>query len=127
MEAKFATNDHRRWLFDGLVAVAEALRKAGCRSMYIGGSFVTGKATPGDFDGCWDPTNVQRALLDGVFLDFENERAAQKWTYRGEMFISTTPSGQGGTYFDFLQVEKSTGEAVGLVGIRLRAETRFGT
>jgi hypothetical protein len=113
-------------LFEGLEAVAGALRKAGCRTMYVGGSFVSGKEKPDDFDGCWDPTNVQRALLDPVFLDFENERAAQKWAYRGEMFISTMGTGRGGTYFEFLQVQKEVGDAVGIIGIKLRAETRFG-
>ena len=86
---------------------------------------MNGKPRPEDFDGCWDPTNVQPALLDPVLLNFEDDRAAQKWAYRGEMFISTMPSGGGGTYFQFLQVEKDTGEAVGLVGIRLKAEIGF--
>jgi hypothetical protein len=122
LEARFAHNDRRRWLFEGFLNAAGALRRAGCRTMYLGGSFVTAKAEPGDFDGCWDPTNVQAALLDPVFLDFDNERAAQKWAYRGELFISSMTTGSR-SYFDFLQFEKETDAAVGIVGIRLRAET----
>lgn len=87
---------------------------------------MSGKERPDDFDGCWDPARVQGALLDPVFGDFDNERAAQKWAYRGEMFPSTMGTGRGSTYFEFLQVQKDTGAEVGIVGIRLRAETRFG-
>jgi len=125
IEGRFTSTDHRRWLFEGLVEAANALRRAGCRTLYLGGSFVTGKERPGDYDGCWDPSHVQAALLDRVFLDFENDRAAQKWAYRGEMFISTMSSGQMGTFFEFLQVERDSGEAVGIIGIRLRSDVRL--
>lgn len=123
IERVFATTEHRRWLFEGIRAVAAALKRAGCRTMYLGGSFVSGKEHPGDFDGCWDATHVQRALLDAVLLDFENERANQKWTYRGEMFIASMSAGAGGTYLQFLQTEKDMGAPVGVVEVYLRAET----
>ena len=84
---------------------------------------MTSKSVPDDFDGCWEAVHVQGLLLDPVLLDFANERAAQKWAYRGEMFIASHPAGGGRTYFEFLQQEEETGQAIGLVGIRLRAET----
>jgi hypothetical protein len=34
------------------------LRDAGCKRVYLNGSFVTSKDEPGDFDACWDPTGV---------------------------------------------------------------------
>jgi hypothetical protein len=49
---------------------------------------VTEKIHPNDFDGCWDSTNVDAALLDPVLLNFDNGRAAQKKKFRGEMFIA---------------------------------------
>jgi hypothetical protein len=125
VEAAFATSGHRQWLFEGFIAVVAVLRNAGCRTIYLGGSFVTSKDKPGDYDGCWDPTNVQARLLDQVLLDFENERAAQKWKYRGEMFISTMEAGALGTYLDFLQCEKETGRPVGVIGLRLRTDSWF--
>src|SRR5712671_3400810 len=85
---RFGQTPHRAWLFEGVVEVAAALRRAHCARMYLDGSFVTEKTHPNDFDGCWDATNVRVALLDPVLLDFDNERAAQKQKYRGEMFIS---------------------------------------
>jgi hypothetical protein len=69
---------------------------------------------------------VQPALLDNVLLDFDNERAAQKWIYRGEMFIASMIAGVAGTYLEFLQSEKETGAPVGVIGVRLRAEPGLG-
>jgi hypothetical protein len=115
---RFAGNERRAWLYEGLLAVTEALRVAGCKRMYIDGSFVTGKEQPNDFDGCWEPTGVVAALLDPVLLDFSDRRAAQKLKYRGEMFISTTRTGNG-TFLDFFQVEKLTGVRKGIIQIGL--------
>jgi len=39
---------------------------------------VTVKRRPGDFDVCWDATEVNLKLLDPVLLDFSDARAAQK-------------------------------------------------
>ena len=125
IEAAFATTEHRQWLFEGILDVAEALRRAGCRNMYLGGSFVSARERPNDFDGCWDPTNVQPAALDPLFLNFDDDRAAQKWRYRGEMFISGMSTGSGGTYFEFLQTHKETGDAVGMAERHARQLARY--
>ena len=119
VETRFAITDHRRWLFEGIAEVASALKKAGCAAMYLDGSYVTAKPHPKDFDGCWDPTGVEAKKLDPVLLDFSNGRAAQKRRFRGEMFISSQMNGLDGTFFDFLQTEKQTGQRKGIVGIRL--------
>src|SRR3546814_20212696 len=79
LQERFAVNDRRRWLFEGIAEVESSLRYAGCRRMYIDGSYVTGKEDPNDFDGCWDPAGVVAAKLDPVLLDFSNGRAAQRW------------------------------------------------
>lgn len=100
--------------------VAQALRRANCARMYLDGSFVTEKNHPSDFDGCWDAVNVNVALLDPVFLDFTNGRAAQKQKYRGEMFIANGPNLQSGTFLDFFQREKFTGLPKGIVGVDLQ-------
>ena len=38
----------------GLRAALESLKSAGCRTVYLNGSFVTSKEAPNDFDACWD-------------------------------------------------------------------------
>jgi hypothetical protein len=88
--------------------------------MYLDGSFVTEKIHPNDFDGCWDATNVRVTLLDPVLLDFDNERAAQKQKYRGEMFISNGWNSETGAFLEFFQREKLTGLPKGIVGVDLQ-------
>lgn len=117
--ARFANSPCRAWLFEGLVQAVDALTDAGCRRLYLDGSFVTAKERPGDYDGCWDPTGVVAARLDPVLLDFVNGREAQKRKYRGELFVAGLHSGLTGTFLEFFQVEKHTGAAKGIVGLPL--------
>lgn len=115
---RFAITPHRRWLFDGFVRATEALRAAGCRTVYLDGSFVTAKPHPGDFDGCWDHAGVDFGKLDPVLLDFDNKRAAQKAKFLGEMFVAAVSSGAA-PFLDFFQVEKFSGAAKGILRISL--------
>ncbi len=46
----YGTNAHRAKLLDGLLDAAHDLKEAGVKEAYIGGSFVTKKEIPGDFD-----------------------------------------------------------------------------
>jgi hypothetical protein len=117
--ARFVTSPRRIWLYEGLAQVVEVLAHAGCRRLYLDGSFVTAKESPGDYDGCWDPTGGGAARLDPVLLDFTNGRAAQKRKYRGELFIADPVSAPHGTFLRFFQVEKHTGAAKGVVGLPL--------
>tara|TARA_R110002096_G_scaffold22121_2_gene71373 strand:- start:608 stop:1087 length:480 start_codon:yes stop_codon:yes gene_type:complete len=123
VEARFASNHRRRAQFRGVVAALTNLRSAGCRRVFLDGSFVTAKPRPGDFDACWDPTGVNPALLDPVLLTFENNRAAQKAKYHGELFPSTVPADRAGTIFvEFFQVDRFTGAVKGIVAIDLTTE-----
>jgi hypothetical protein len=120
--ARFATNEHRLKLFTGFTSVTEALRAAGCTTIYLDGSFTTEKELPKDYDGCWEPIGVQAAKLDPVLLDFTNLRAAQKQKYLGEMFLATTMEISGSTFLDFFQIEKATGQKKGIIGLRASTE-----
>jgi hypothetical protein len=120
--ARFVTNEHRLKLFAGFTSVTEALRAAGCTTIYLDGSFTTEKELPRDYDGCWEPFGVQVAKLDPVLLDFTNLRAAQKQKYFGEMFLATTMGISGSTFLDFFQIEKATGQKKGIIGIRALTE-----
>jgi hypothetical protein len=119
----FATNAWRRELFDGLVLASGKLRLAGCAAIYLDGSYVTGKPRPGDFDACWDPTGVDPAKLDPVFLEFANGRAAQKAAFKGEFFPSSMMCVDVGQAFvDFFQLDRFTGKQKGIVSIPLSAD-----
>lgn len=131
VEARFAVNEHRAWLFESIIQVGAALARAKCRRMFLDGSYISSKVRPNDFDGCWDPVGVAPLLLDPVLLDFANERAAQKAKYRGEMFISTMANAAdpttdpSATYVEFLQIDKNTGQRKGVVGVYLTNDMRI--
>lgn len=99
LENRFGWNSHRQELIRGLRAALSALRAAGCRTVFVNGSFVTAKDWPADFDGCWDIDGVDPALLDPVLLDFSEGRRAQKAKYRGELFPVEPSQGAAGRTF----------------------------
>ena len=96
---RYATNDHRRFLIDGLIAALRSLRDAGCTTAYLDGSFVTAKELPGDF----------RA-----------GRAAQRLRYGGELFPANVAADlYGRTFLDYFQSHRKDGGAKGIVAIDL--------
>ena len=98
-----------------------SLKAAGCRRVYVDGSFVTAKLRPNDFDGCWDIEGVDAELVDPVLLTFDSGRAAQKAKFRGELFPGQMGEGATGlTFLEFFQIDKQTGAAKGIVIIDLR-------
>ncbi|UYG06678.1 DUF6932 family protein [Halomonas sp. M4R1S46] len=123
VEAAFATNVRRRKLFSGLLEVSEALARAGCRRLFLDGSYVTGKPNPGDYDGCWDPYAVDPSLLDPVLLDFSELRRKQKEKFLGEVFPFSLEAAPGKKFIEFFQVEKHSGGRKGIVAIDLTAES----
>lgn len=121
--AAFATNTWRRHLFDGLVLASGKLHQAGCQTVYLDGSYVTGKPMPGDFDACWDPTGVDPTKLDPVFLQFANGRAAQKAAFKGEFFPSSMMCMDVGRAFvDFFQMDRFTGKQKGIISVSLSGD-----
>jgi len=63
-----AGTPQRRQLLDGLAHTIEVLAAAGCRRLWLNGSFVTAKDEPADFDACWDPEGVDLLLRIGETL-----------------------------------------------------------
>ena len=68
IEKRFGGNRRRRQLVKGLKSALDLLKEAGCRRVYIDGSFVTAKKLPNDIDVCWDVDGVDPISLDSVFL-----------------------------------------------------------
>ncbi|MFO7772628.1 MAG: hypothetical protein R6V59_01560 [Dehalococcoidia bacterium] len=105
----------------GLKKALDSLKEAGCLTVYIDGSFVTSKEIPVDFDGCWDPSNVDHHKLDPVLLRFERGRTAQKAKYGGELFVATMRNGNPGpVMLEFFQGDKDSGKRKGIVAMDLR-------
>ena len=82
---RFGTTARRQELLAGLRDALEALAAAGCPAVYLGGSFVTSKEDPEDYDGCWEIDGVDAEALD-PFLLLPELRAMQRARYRGDLF-----------------------------------------
>src|SRR5436190_22710558 len=118
--ARFGWTPHRLALLAGLKAALDALRAAGCRRAYIDGSFVTAKAVPADFDGCWEVDGVDLTQLDPVLMTFAQRRAAQKRKYGGELFPADWAADAHGTSFLlFFQRDRATRRSKGIIAIDL--------
>jgi len=117
---RFGDTPHRRKLLSGLKTAARNLKSAGCKRIFINGSFITLKEQPNDFDALWDIDGVDPEKLDPVFLDFSEKRAAQKGKYFGEFFPAQMVEADTGRLFlDFFQIDKETGMPKGIVEINL--------
>ena len=107
-------------MLGGLRVALDELRRAGCLTAYVDGSFVSSKPEPGDFDACWEEAGVDLDRLDPVLLTFDDGRAAQKIKYKGELFPASAVAGLGeGVFVDFFQTDKVTGARKGIVALDL--------
>lgn len=120
---RFGFTSHRKRLIGGLDAALVILRLAGCRRVYVDGSFVTSKTVPNDYDAAWEPTGVDLSLLkssEPVFFEFANLRASQKAKFFGEFFPSCLKADRtGNTFLEFFQVDKNTGNQKGIIALDL--------
>ena len=119
---RFGWTERRRRLLDGLAEAIELLATAGCRQIWLNGSFVTAKDAPGDFDACWDTDDVDLDALDPVLLDLSNQRGAQKARFGGELFPNVVETQAGLSLAEFFQNERDT-SCKGIVVIHLEKET----
>ena len=118
MVERFGWTERRRRLLDGLAEAIELLTAAGCRRIWVNGSFVTAKDEPVDFDACWDTDDVDLDALDPVLLDLANHRAAQKARFGGELFPNVIETRSGLSFAEFFQNERDTSRK-GIVVIEL--------
>jgi hypothetical protein len=124
---RFGWTTRRRELLDGFRAALEPLREAGCRRVFVNGSFVTDKEEPGDIDVAWDPmdVDVDRLLeVEPVFGDFSDGRAAQEVKFGCEFFPSSFAADLvGNTFLEFFQIDKETESQKGIVALDLEGES----
>lgn len=115
----FGGSTHRTELLAGLLDVLHDLQRAGCRIVYLDGSFVTDKEVPGDYDLCWEMDAVDFNKLHPVIQDVQAPRAAQKARYRGDILPNVTEGSSGAPFVEFFQQNKVTGGVKGIVAINL--------
>ncbi len=117
---RFGWNLVRRRQLDGLSEGLELLAEAGCRRVWLNGSFVTAKDEPGDFDVVWDPIGVDTDQLDPIFFDLADGRRAQKDRFGGEFLPDVVESVSGLRFAEFFQRDRG-GEAKGIIVLELKA------
>lgn len=115
---RFGWTQRRRRLLDGLAEAIELLAAAGCRRVWLNGSFVTAKDEPVDFDACWDTDGVDLDVLDPVLTDLADGRRAQKDRFGGELFPNVIEMQSGLSFAEFFQNERDTSRK-GIVVIHL--------
>ncbi len=115
--ARFGTTDHRRRLLNGLYLALSALKAAGCRVVYVDGSFVTSKLEPADWDACWDIDAVDFDVLDSLIVDEEFTHVERKRKYLGDLFLQA-PRLPGRNFVSFFQKDRD-GNKKGIVLIKL--------
>jgi hypothetical protein len=114
--ARFGQTPRRRELLTGLLRALEDLRAAGCRRVYLNGSFVTAKEEPGDYDLCWDPDGVDRKTLPQMIRDPEPWEPQMRQHHGGDIFREGDRVGFGGwTFLDMFQFDRGKGRMKGII------------
>jgi hypothetical protein len=106
--AVYGYNNRRANLLSGLRLLLIWLDRAGCDSIYLGGSFITDRERPNDIDGCFDGMTIDLSLLDPVFQDIDE----QKIRFGCELRIDFMSQLQG-----FLQKDRD-GNPIGIVALQ---------
>ncbi len=96
-EDRFAFNDHRWQLMAGLKQALLLLGKVGCQRVYLGGSFVTNKEYPNDFDGCFDDFCIDYGAIVEILGDYQ----AQQSKFGGVLI-------NDGSFYGFFQTDRNS-------------------
>lgn len=110
-----ADNGRRRRLIEGLARLLVVLADAGCRTVWIDGSFVTREKWPRDFDLCYDPQGMKAQALPSVLRDLSQGRLAQKRVFGGEALPANTSFDWNGQTVREAFARSRSGEKKGLV------------
>ena len=104
---RFGGNAQRQRLLAGLRRAIANLQDAGCRRIYLNGSFVTAKPYPNDFDACWETDGVDWDAIAPVLYDaygVQDDSQRQKAQYGGELYPVGERFGYG--VFQFFQGDR---------------------
>jgi hypothetical protein len=102
----FGWNASRRAQLDGLFDAICLLADAGCRRIWLNGSFVTSKDEPGDFDAVWEHDGVNEDLIDPIFFELDESRKSQKARFGGELFPNWRNLSSDSLFSEFFQQDR---------------------
>ncbi|HAT8606298.1 TPA: DUF6932 family protein [Legionella pneumophila] len=109
----------RKKLIQGLRDAVQNFEESGVKTLWINGSFITGKNEPNDIDGCWEyHAGVDLNKLDPVFISAAG-RDAMKNKYGLDFFIANyVEMGSGLPFPKFFQKNRD-GDPKGIIVIKL--------
>lgn len=120
INVRYGINDTRRKQLRGLKAAMDELKRCGCNTLLLDGSFVTNKPEPGDFDALWLREGVNFSILDPIIRSEMAPRKAQKEKYFGEMLsVSSIQIKYNLGLVRFFQTDRSNNRK-GIIAIDLR-------
>ncbi len=115
--ARYGTNDERRKQLAAMETILQTLKRHSGDKVYVGGSFVTAKQFPADFDMTWRVSGArlgELAKTAPILVD----RTLQKEMFGGEL-MATYPNSPGDGVLGQLMFNRRVGYAVGVVEINL--------
>jgi hypothetical protein len=121
---RFGTNITRDRRIKGLSRAMMKLKAAGCRIIYINGSFVTSETRPQDYDACWEDDGITLGDLksiDPVLYNLAIGRSDRKSLYGGDIFPASYPADRTEkNYLDFFKFNSRTNTLKGIIAIDLQ-------
>jgi hypothetical protein len=118
---RFGTTQRRQRLLVGLKKALLNLQQAGCKKVYLDGSFVTKKRKPNDYDGFWESEKINPEKLDSILLDTSLEGCRkQKKKYGGELLTADTIAVDGQTIYQYYTIDIEKGITKGIVCVELQ-------
>jgi hypothetical protein len=113
--ARYGIGQRRQKLLtQGIQQILNLLAQAGCSEVRIGGSFVTTKERPNDFDGVW---RLEGTDLNKLPIELYASIDAQPFIFEGSMIPTDWHYTDIGDFDKALETNK-LGEAVGIVILR---------
>jgi hypothetical protein len=121
---RFVFNETRAKIFAGLLKLIADIKLFGCKTIYIGGSFVINKDEPGDIDVCWeDDDETDWDLIESEFqilFDMDPPRYWQQSVYSADIFPANITEGNTGKLFkDFFKTDTETNITKGIIKMRI--------
>jgi hypothetical protein len=118
VETRFANNNYRKRLFQGLLRVLEILRDCNCPEVHLNGSYITTKSEPGDYDLCYEPAGMKATE---EFKQFLLTRETRKAEHLGDIFPRMPQPPYEMDHVEDWQTDRDRdGEVKGIVRIILR-------
>jgi hypothetical protein len=91
----FGTNALRKSHIQRLEEICTTLARAGCAAIYLGGSMISAKMQPFDFDACWQPEGVDINLLKEEAPELFQAYGARSMRFGGDIWMCFEPVTDG--------------------------------